>query len=155
MVVMVVETAQIKPFQPLPQATIAPRWWFDGGFDPSDGGLLQSECYNRRLASAQGRKIYNSKQWIDLRKWYRANEPLCRSCLERGEDEAASDLDHIVPLDEGGDPYDKSNLQPLCRQCHREKTAEENRRRRFRQFRPLVDREGKPLGSEGQAAATG
>gem|GEM_PF-4715379 len=29
-------------------------------------------------------------------------------------------------LEAGGDPYDLSNLQTLCRDCHHEKTAREN-----------------------------
>lgn len=35
-------------------------------------------------------------------------------------------VDHITPISEGGHPFDESNLQTLCKHCHREKTAEEN-----------------------------
>ena len=35
-------------------------------------------------------------------------------------------VDHITPISEGGHPFDEQNLQTLCRECHREKTAEEN-----------------------------
>ncbi|QLH84984.1 HNH endonuclease [Halosimplex pelagicum] len=35
-------------------------------------------------------------------------------------------VDHITPVSEGGHPFDESNLQTLCKFCHREKTAEEN-----------------------------
>lgn len=38
------------------------------------------------------------------------------------------EVDHRVPLDKGGDPWDPANLQSLCRGCHFEKTAGENRR---------------------------
>ena len=38
------------------------------------------------------------------------------------------EVDHVVPLDKGGDPWDPANLQTLCRGCHVAKTAAENRR---------------------------
>lgn len=36
-------------------------------------------------------------------------------------------VDHITPLSQGGHPFDESNLQTLCRECHEAKTADENR----------------------------
>lgn len=44
------------------------------------------------------------------------------------------DVDHIVPVAEGGGQCDLDNLQTLCMPCHRQKTAEMNRRR-FRKNR--------------------
>ena len=38
------------------------------------------------------------------------------------------EVDHVIPLDKGGDPWDPANLQALCRGCHVAKTAGENRR---------------------------
>ena len=38
------------------------------------------------------------------------------------------EVDHVVPLDRSGDPWDPANLQTLCRSCHIAKTAGENRR---------------------------
>jgi len=35
-------------------------------------------------------------------------------------------VDHITPLDEGGHPFEESNLQTLCKHCHQAKTAEQN-----------------------------
>jgi 5-methylcytosine-specific restriction endonuclease McrA len=41
----------------------------------------------------------------------------------------ATDIDHVVPLRviiaNGGDPFDLTNVQPLCRRHHSEKTARE------------------------------
>lgn len=45
------------------------------------------------------------------------------------------EVDHVVPLDRGGDPWDMANLQTLCRGCHIAKTAAENRRPRPRRMR--------------------
>jgi len=41
----------------------------------------------------------------------------------------AVEIDHIVPLSEGGAPLDRENLQGLCREHHREKTRAEHRAR--------------------------
>ena len=38
------------------------------------------------------------------------------------------EVDHVIPLDKGGDPWDLANLQALCRDCHIKKTRRENRR---------------------------
>ena len=40
------------------------------------------------------------------------------------------EVDHITPLqrEPGQDPYDPNGLQALCRRCHIDKTADENRR---------------------------
>lgn len=35
-------------------------------------------------------------------------------------------VDHIERIADGGHPFDESNLQTLCRDCHQEKTAAEN-----------------------------
>lgn len=39
------------------------------------------------------------------------------------------ELDHRVPLEDGGEPWAESNVQPLCKSCHREKTVAEYRKR--------------------------
>ena len=48
----------------------------------------------------------------------------CRACGRAGRME----VDHVVPLRAGGDPYDPGNLQTLCRECHIDKSAAEHRR---------------------------
>lgn len=50
--------------------------------------------------------------------------PLCARCLTRGFTTQATQVDHIVPLYLGGEESD-SNRQPLCDDCHDEKTAED------------------------------
>jgi 5-methylcytosine-specific restriction protein A len=51
-------------------------------------------------------------------------EPLCRKCRADGIIEAATDVDHIVPLRKGG-TSEESNLQSLCHSCHSRKTNQE------------------------------
>ena len=40
----------------------------------------------------------------------------------------AVEVDHVVPLFDGGDPWNWDNLQSVCHECHVVKTTEENRR---------------------------
>ena len=47
----------------------------------------------------------------------------CQKCGKAGRLE----VDHVTPLDLGGAMYKTENLQALCRNCHFEKTAQENR----------------------------
>lgn len=62
-------------------------------------------------------------------------EPLCRECTKHGFTTIATVRDHIVPLAEGGQD-DDSNIQPLCDDCHREKTLAEALRGRGLQAAP-------------------
>lgn len=54
--------------------------------------------------------------------------PLCVHCEQAGWITAAAEVDHIIPLHEGG-ADDESNLQSLCQPCHALKTAAEATRR--------------------------
>lgn len=64
-------------------------------------------------------------------QWYRdvaqlkRDEPFCRDHTKRGEHVVAVETDHIVPLVRGGS-NERSNLQRLCLDCHRAKTASEH-----------------------------
>jgi 5-methylcytosine-specific restriction protein A len=62
--------------------------------------------------------------WDRLRKAFIKAEPLCRSCAAKGRTHPADEVDHIIPKANGGtDEWD--NLQPLCRECHAEKSSAE------------------------------
>ncbi|HXH52550.1 MAG TPA: HNH endonuclease signature motif containing protein [Sphingomicrobium sp.] len=54
-----------------------------------------------------------------------AEEPLCRLCGEAGRVSASEEVDHIVPLSQGGSE-ERSNKQGLCKPCHKAKTAAES-----------------------------
>ena len=50
-------------------------------------------------------------------------------CQKCGGIQSRLEVDHVVPLHRGGDPYSLDNLQVLCAYpCHRDKTASENRK---------------------------
>ena len=38
----------------------------------------------------------------------------------------ANEVDHVIPLHKGGDPWAESNLQALCKQDHFSKSRKEN-----------------------------
>lgn len=63
-------------------------------------------------------------QWQKLRDAVLAAEPLCRQCQEEGRTTLAQEVDHIIPKSQGGTD-DWENLAPICKQCHRKKSARE------------------------------
>ena len=58
------------------------------------------------------------------------SDPRCAWVFNDGTrcDRIGEELDHIVPLNRGGDRYAAANLQLLCSEHHRMKTALENAR---------------------------
>ena len=51
--------------------------------------------------------------------------PLCVSCLDKGIVRPTEEIDHIIRLEDGG-PDTDDNCQGLCKDCHKEKTRQEN-----------------------------
>ena len=69
-------------------------------------------------------RIYGTARWRLVRKVVLARDGWrCRKCGKPGRLE----VDHIVPLHKGCDPWARDNLQVLCRSCHFKKTASENK----------------------------
>ena len=66
------------------------------------------------------------KRWRKLSELIRTNEPLCRECKKDNRTVLAKCVDHIIPIEQGGNMYDENNLQPLCWSCHSKKTAAED-----------------------------
>lgn len=61
------------------------------------------------------------------------NECECALCYALEIDQAyvfgkAFEVDHIVPISEGGDPFGLENLRVLCPTCHKRETAALRRR---------------------------
>lgn len=61
---------------------------------------------------------------VEERRRIRAEEPLCRMCLEAGRITPTQEIDHIVPLAQGGADT-RENKQGLCTPCHAAKSAAE------------------------------
>jgi len=70
----------------------------------------------------RGRKLQRIRdEWFSL-------HPLCVKCVEKGIYRAATQLDHIVALTNGGLDFDEDggkNRQGLCDDCHDEKTRQD------------------------------
>ena len=63
--------------------------------------------------------------WSKLRlKALERDRHLCQMCLKRGIFTTATDVDHIIPLAQGGSDA-MENLQSLCHECHKQKTCQE------------------------------
>jgi len=59
-------------------------------------------------------------------------------CQDKGHDPRSStakiEADHIVELQDGGQPFDPNNIMLRCSACHRRKTIKAKRDRETRQF---------------------
>ena len=69
----------------------------------------------------------NTRRWAAVRRAVFERDGW--RCVECGKAKRP-ECDHISPMqrEPGQDPYDPNGLQTLCRSCHLEKTAGENRR---------------------------
>jgi 5-methylcytosine-specific restriction protein A len=71
--------------------------------------------------------------WVRLTRefWTDPDNKHCRRCAARGGRVVrATEVDHVIPFSGLDDPkrLDPTNLQPLCGDCHRQKTAAQQRR---------------------------
>lgn len=92
--------------------------WIGKGRCPNCSG------WNHGPAAPNKRSIpTSSSRWRKLRAAVLRDEPLCRTCGA-----LATEVDHIVPVAEGGEELQRDNLQPLCHPCHARKTHLESQR---------------------------
>ena len=76
-----------------------------------------------RLRGNATKRGYDAK-WRRARKLFLQRHPLCANCLSQGIVTPATVVDHIVP--HRGDRalfWDENNWQPLCKNCHDQKTG--------------------------------
>jgi 5-methylcytosine-specific restriction protein A len=72
--------------------------------------------------SRENQHIYNGRRWRTLRKIILNESPMCVECLKKNKFIGASVVDHILPINQGGAIYSRSNLQSLCAPCHNRKS---------------------------------
>lgn len=83
----------------------------------------------------------NTSRWQKLRREIIGESDLCWICGHAG----AGDVDHLVPIEAGGDAFDRSNLAPAhgwkskCWQCDRRtgKACNQGRNGNRRKARPV------------------
>jgi len=64
------------------------------------------------------------RSWQETRARILRDSPYCAECARAGRVRLADEVDHILPIADGGSD-EPGNLQPLCAPCHREKTRRE------------------------------
>lgn len=94
--------------------------WIGKGRCPNCSGWNSGDDLSRRRRTV----ATSDERWRRLRKAVLRAEPLCRACKV----ELAVEVDHIVPVAEGGAELDRDNVQPLCADCHERKTRAEAKR---------------------------
>jgi hypothetical protein len=70
-----------------------------------------------------GNPIYSTKRWKDVRRLVLEEDGECHWCRIKGKRTQATQVDHIVELDRGGDPFDRSNLVSSCSSCNASRGA--------------------------------
>ena len=96
-------------------------------------------CRNCDELIAANRRHYCSKECMDEfnrnNSWFwirkdvlRRDHYSCRICKQRFR-KAKLDVDHIIPVQMGGQLFDKPNLRTLCKECHKAKMREHYRSR--------------------------
>lgn len=68
-------------------------------------------------------KFYSSGRWQKLRAWIIKRQPICMVCGMNVSEE----VDHIIPLSQGGAEMDADNLQGICKACHSSKTVRDSK----------------------------
>jgi 5-methylcytosine-specific restriction protein A len=67
--------------------------------------------------------IYNNKKWKGYSSRFRKAKQVCAHFDRCGG--LAEVVDHIVPVNQGGDFWDSRNHQALCHKCHNRKSQGE------------------------------
>jgi 5-methylcytosine-specific restriction protein A len=74
---------------------------------------------------------YNCRRWRKVAKLQLQKHPLCAHCKLNGIVTAGNVCDHIIPIEQGGDPWAETNHQTLCdrrgKSCHERKSSTEKR----------------------------
>lgn len=71
--------------------------------------------------------FYNSWPWRKFSKRYKQSNPICVECEKNGLIVPVKVVDHIVPINAGGERLSEDNCQSLCESCHNRKSSNESR----------------------------
>ena len=89
------------------------------------GAMLDSAERSAQSQRAAIRREANDRRQPASAEWRRARTAALQrdrhQCVQCGR--AAEEVDHIRPRAMGGDVYALSNLQSMCKPCHKRKTA--------------------------------
>lgn len=88
-------------------------------------GRCSQHSRDREKQTHRNKSFYNTKRWKMTRRKQLFDHPLCVECQAQGIDTIATDVDHITPMEQGGDRWSPTNLQSLCAYHHGQKTRAE------------------------------
>lgn len=74
----------------------------------------------------QSNPFHHTRQWRAIRKIKLNMNPLCEHCQHSNVIKAAVIVDHIIPIQFGGEKTNITNLQSLCRQCDNRKAGQDS-----------------------------
>lgn len=70
-------------------------------------------------------RLIHTMKWVKLRALKLKNNPFCERCMDEGRVSAASEVHHVVPVenalslrDKESLMFDYHNLRALCHKCH-------------------------------------
>lgn len=114
----------------------------------SPARYCEQHAPKRKPSKRSGPSPYDA-EWRRVRKRFLAAHPYCCDLFGihayRGEVALAVDVDHIVPLREGG-TNDEENLRGLCRSCHSRRTGRDQSGAHKRKKGPVGGGGSKSLG---------
>lgn len=85
--------------------------------------LNQAKDRTYKPRSPKSRAVYKTKRWQIIRRAILGRADY--QCVVDDCTNLATEVDHITPMEQGGDPYDPANLQALCKRHHSRKTMRE------------------------------
>jgi len=99
---------------------------------PSVKGSRYCEAHTQSKAPTIDRKAFNARYktaaWESIRQRQLSIQPLCQSCLLRGQVTAANHVDHVFPWQTiGVHAFTRNLFQSLDAECHGIKSALEKR----------------------------
>jgi 5-methylcytosine-specific restriction enzyme A len=66
--------------------------------------------------------------WLSIRRQQLQRQPLCAICTVRDVNTAASEVDHVVEHRGSWNDFICGELQSLCSDCHRSKSAQAHKK---------------------------
>ena len=107
------------------------------------GSAERRHVSRSRITDMQALRKISGHRWQKLReRILRRDASLCQPCKARGHITLAVEVDHITPIHKGGTDAE-DNLQAICSECHKAKTAAEQGKSR----RPQIGADGWPVGA--------
>ena len=90
---------------------------------------------NKKYKSGKSKSVSplaGDRRWAALSAQFLSEHPLCARCEQMGRVSSAVECDHVKPVRKYPNlVYNRDNLQPLCRKCHRIKTIRFEKRGQY------------------------